>query len=125
MCMCVCTLQKREKGKQKERIGLVTDEPAFALYAVCIEILKEVMAAQDAKHFLSPVDPESDGLPDYLTYIDTPMDLGTILEKATGRGGHYTTPHDIYCDVITVWRNCLIYFTETSPRYVTLSYQDA
>lgn len=73
------------------------------------------MAVQEAKPFLCPVDAELDELPDYLTYIDTPIDLGTIFDKAMG-GGIYNTPHDLYCDVITVWRNCLIYFTETSPR---------
>lgn len=87
----------------------------LASFAVCENVLREIAALPDAEPFLSPVDPEADGLPDYFTYIDSPMDLGTVLENLDA-GEHYATAHDVYSDVINVWRNCLIYFTDNSTR---------
>ncbi|KAG7673970.1 hypothetical protein Ndes2526B_g02554 [Nannochloris sp. 'desiccata'] len=60
--------------------------------------------------FGSPVD--TSALTDYLTIIDTPKDLGTVLADLEGSlegSGPYKTAADVFKDVSLVWSNCLKY----------------
>ena len=47
----------------------------------CQRILKGLKRHREAGPFLLPVDPVALGIPDYLTVIKQPMDLGTISKK--------------------------------------------
>lgn len=58
--------------------------------------------------FLKPVDPMTDGCPDYLTRIDKPMDLGTIKSRLE-KGGCYAGALDVVKDVRLVAANCRKY----------------
>ena len=47
----------------------------------CTALLKPLLKSESATAFLEPVDPVMLQLPDYLTVITQPMDLGTIQNK--------------------------------------------
>ena len=47
----------------------------------CTALLKPLLKMEAAQPFLLPVDPEALHIPDYLTIIKQPMDLGTIQTK--------------------------------------------
>ena len=47
----------------------------------CTALLKPLLKMDSAVAFLEPVDPVALNLPDYLTIITQPMDLGTIQNK--------------------------------------------
>jgi hypothetical protein len=69
-----------------------------------------LMDANVSVLFGSPVD--TDALPDYLTIVDTPKDLGTVLadvESSLEGVGPYNSSLDVYKDVSLVWSNCLKY----------------
>jgi hypothetical protein len=60
--------------------------------------------------FGSPVD--TSALHDYLSIVDTPKDLGTVLadvESSIDGSGPYNQAADVYNDCLLVWSNCLKY----------------
>ena len=60
--------------------------------------------------FGSPVDTAS--LSDYLTIVQTPKDLGTVLEdidRSLQGSGPYKSASDVLNDISLVWSNCLKY----------------
>ncbi|XP_065870446.1 uncharacterized protein [Euphorbia lathyris] len=73
-----------------------------------LAVIKKVMAMDEARPFSAPVDPVSQGLPDYFTVIDTPMDFGTICSNLQS-GVKYMNSDDVYEDVNYIWENCRNY----------------
>ncbi|XP_065870332.1 uncharacterized protein [Euphorbia lathyris] len=73
-----------------------------------LAVIKKVMSMDEAGPFNAPVDPVSQGLPDYFTVIDTPMDFGTICSNLQN-GVKYMNSGDVYKDVNYIWENCCNY----------------
>ncbi|XP_048003911.1 PH-interacting protein-like [Leguminivora glycinivorella] len=57
--------------------------------AACTRVLQELMSSSDAGPFREPV--SLDQVPDYLTIVKSPMDLGTISQKLAS--GRYSRQH--------------------------------
>jgi len=71
---------------------------------------------KNASHFLTPVDPISLGIPDYLNIIKYPMDLQTVEVKL--RDGAYShNPTDFIADIRQIFMNAVIYNQPTSYVY--------
>lgn len=58
--------------------------------------------------FRNPVDPTTDGCPDYLTRIRKPMDYGTVKQRLE-KGSWYTNALDVAKDIRLVASNCREY----------------
>jgi len=69
--------------------------------------------------FREPVDHVGLGLADYLTVVQTPMDLGTIQKKI--ERGQYMGPEDFAHDVRLVWDNAIRYNSAASMFGVVAS----
>eukprot|EP01135_Chromosphaera_perkinsii_P012073 Nk52_evm11s2579 gene=Nk52_evmTU11s2579 len=92
-----------KKGKGLK--GPLTDALKF-----CREVLKELMSTKHkdiAWPFYVPVDPVALNLPDYLTVIKKPMDLGTIKAKLDAKA--YRKAHEFASDIRLVFSNCYRY----------------
>lgn len=76
-------------------------------------LLRALSKKPDAAIFSRPVDPISDGIPDYFDIIHHPMDLGTIRQRLDT--DFYVHPEDFIDDVRRVFRNCFTYNKEDSP----------
>jgi Bromodomain/Cytosine specific DNA methyltransferase replication foci domain len=61
-----------------------------------------------AAPFLQPVNPATDGCPDYLTRVNRPMDYGTISKRLEA-GVFYDSVADVVADVRLVRQNCVQY----------------
>ena len=77
------TLIERRKGLFGGALALGARalDRADAPTQQCAALLKHVMAQPSAYPFTSPVDPVQLGIPDYLTVISNPMDLGTVQRR--------------------------------------------
>ncbi|XP_020533280.1 uncharacterized protein LOC105629656 isoform X2 [Jatropha curcas] len=73
-----------------------------------LAVIKKVMEMDEAVPFSAPVDPVSQGLPDYFSVIDTPMDFGTICSDLQNRV-KYLNSEDVYKAVQYIWENCRKY----------------
>ncbi|KAJ7970695.1 Transcription factor like [Quillaja saponaria] len=73
----------------------------------CQELLKRLMAQQYAWVFNTPVDVVKLNIPDYLTVIKHPMDLGTIKNKIAS--GTYSSPWEFLADVRLTFKNAMTY----------------
>ncbi|CAK7230361.1 hypothetical protein SEUCBS140593_007563 [Sporothrix eucalyptigena] len=61
--------------------------------------------------FREPVDPTSEGIPDYFEKVKRPMDLGTI--KANLDNHRYKTPEEFYGDMNQIFSNVYTYWKRT------------
>ena len=66
--------------------------------------------------FLSPVDPERDGVPDYFDKIKKPMDLGKVMTRL--EENYYPSVEEWKKDVNLIWKNATTYHPEQSYIYV-------
>jgi len=66
--------------------------------------------------FKEPVNPLTDGVPDYLDKITRPMDLSTIKLKMDRR--EYTTADEFAADVRQIATNCYAYHTKGNPTWM-------
>ncbi|KAG0477658.1 hypothetical protein HPP92_012377 [Vanilla planifolia] len=73
----------------------------------CETLLKRLMRHQYAWVFNSPVDVVKLNIPDYLTVIKHPMDLGTIQSNIAS--GVYSNPLDFASDVRLTFSNAMTY----------------
>jgi hypothetical protein len=103
-------------------------------------LLRETLAAPSARPFREPVDtnqvtppcapraspPHSltarvlargAQFPDYLDFVESPMDLGTILTRLLDGG--FQTASDVHREVTRVWANCEVFNGKDAP--ITLS----
>jgi hypothetical protein len=65
--------------------------------------------------FKDPVDPERDGVPDYLTVVKNPMDLTTMKAKMDGR--QYADETEFLADMNQIFTNCYTYWREQDPMW--------
>lgn len=73
----------------------------------CIEIIKTLKQHSNAAPFLEPVDPVKYGIPDYLTIIKNPMDIGTVYARLNKI--EYSVVNDFVSDVRLIFANCIRY----------------
>jgi hypothetical protein len=79
----------------------------FSPFARCKTITQELLDNGLNQEFSHPVDPEMDGLKDYLARVPNPMDLRTIAAKLNEEA--YATPLEWYNDVCLVFENARAY----------------
>jgi hypothetical protein len=66
--------------------------------------------------FKQPVEPEAEGVPDYLEKIKRPMDLGTIKAKMDNR--EYANEEQFLADVRQIFDNCFMDWTKGDPKWM-------
>jgi len=71
----------------------------------CKMVLDKLASDGFASIFLEPVN--TDDFSDYLEYVDTPMDIGTVRSRLENR--KYSGPDQFARDVRKIWQNCKIY----------------
>ena len=81
----------------------------------CIKLLGRLMRQEAAIPFLEPVDPVAMKIPDYLTIIKEPMDLGTV--RANLEQGHYDAPVQVLKDIVLCFDNAIEYNPATEPAH--------
>ncbi|KAK3324655.1 hypothetical protein B0T19DRAFT_402874 [Cercophora scortea] len=65
--------------------------------------------------FKEPVDPVSDGVPDYFDKVTKPMDLGTM--KAKMDAGGYADEAEFLADMNQIFTNCFTYWSKKDAMY--------
>ncbi len=95
-------------GPWKPR-GDMDDGVEAKLIAKAEKTLREIMKRKTAVPFNKPVCPATDGCPDYLERIKSPMDFGTIQKNI--EEGKYKNAIEIVKDVRLVASNCRRYNT--------------
>ncbi|KAK0701801.1 hypothetical protein B0T26DRAFT_744802 [Lasiosphaeria miniovina] len=65
--------------------------------------------------FKEPVDPASDGVPDYLEKVTKPMDLGTMKAKMDRR--EYNDDQEFLADMNQIFSNCYTYWSKKDPMW--------
>eukprot|EP01053_Blabericola_migrator_P009888 Blabericola_migrator_1__9887@NODE_544_length_7726_cov_166_284763_g411_i0_p2_GENE_NODE_544_length_7726_cov_166_284763_g411_i0NODE_544_length_7726_cov_166_284763_g411_i0_p2_ORF_typecomplete_len831_score143_30Bromodomain/PF00439_25/1_5e18Bromodomain/PF00439_25/1_1e04TBX/PF12598_8/16TBX/PF12598_8/12_NODE_544_length_7726_cov_166_284763_g411_i039746466 len=101
-----------ETPKQPPIIDIKGDGRA-AWEAACTHVSQLLESNPLAKHFLQPVNPEADGLPEYFEKVQNPMDLHTVRQKLEGK--LYTHPFRWQHDIRSIFFNAFLYFDEGSP----------
>lgn len=67
--------------------------------------------------FREAIEPEADGVPDYLDKVKRPMDLGTIKRKMDR--GQYGNEEEFAADVRQIFDNCFTYWTPGDAMWRT------
>jgi hypothetical protein len=78
-------------------------EPFFR----CKEIIEKMRRQRNARPFLTAVDPDKLGIPDYYDIIKEPMDLGTVARKL--ERGEYRNFESFAYDVRLIFKNAKTY----------------
>lgn len=97
------SLGKFESGKRPLALGTMNT----VLMKQCETLLGRLMSHQFGWVFENPVDVVKLNIPDYLTIIKHPMDLGSIKKKIAS--GLYSTPLDFLADVRLTFSNAMTY----------------
>lgn len=84
----------------------------------CLMVLEKLSRDPLAEIFLEPVD--LNDFPDYMDYIDTPMDLSTVREKAKNK--KYQGPENFARDMRKIWNNCKVYNQHGSAIWYVADY---
>jgi len=92
--------------KRRSMVHMGVDE----LFEFCQKIMSSLLEHESGWPFLAPVDVVALRLPDYLTIITHPMDLGTINRKLNDQ--EYRRIGEFIIDVRLVWSNCKRYNNE-------------
>ncbi|KAI5168345.1 histone acetyltransferase [Pancytospora epiphaga] len=101
------------KDKYKEECAAPLRTKENFLYDFIFYLISNLQSNSSAWPFLEPVDTTL--VPDYLSVIDTPMDLSTIATKHKNSG--YTTLRQLIDDVYLMSDNCLTYNDPSTPYY--------
>lgn len=89
----------------------------------CEILISKLCSHRLAGPFIKPVDPIALNIPDYLTIITEPMDLGTVRRKLKDRV--YKNPSQMMADIEKVWSNSLLYNpVDTDINKMTITLQD-
>ncbi|KZV58742.1 hypothetical protein F511_18767 [Dorcoceras hygrometricum] len=97
------TSVRNETAKQ----GVTQTTKYIMLMKQCETLLNRMMSQKDAWVFNEPVDVVKLNIPDYVTIIKHPMDLGTIKGKL--RSNQYSSPMDFAADVRLTFENAFTY----------------
>ncbi len=81
-------------------------------------LLTQLLGAPCCEPFLRPVDPVSDGAPDYYEVIEEPIDLSTIRTKLSS--GVYAHPSAFFGDLMLMVSNSKKYNTRTVSASIAL-----
>ncbi|KAG2316307.1 hypothetical protein Bca52824_019429 [Brassica carinata] len=92
---------------ESTRKELTASAPDTALMKQCDTLLKKLWSHPHSWVFQAPVDVVKLNLPDYLTIIKHPMDLGTVKKKLAS--GVYSSPHEFAADVRLTFTNAMTY----------------
>ena len=95
-------------GPDSKRVKVENDKRVDELFKELAQIIhRKLWGKKECMYFKEPVDVIKLKIPDYHTYIKTPMDLGTVKQKLTKR--EYSTPLEVCEDIRLIWRNCATY----------------
>ena len=81
----------------------------------CNKLLGRLMRQEAAIPFLEPVDPVAMNIPDYLTIIKRPMDLGSVRAKL--QQNRYAEPAQVLKDIVLCFDNAIEYNPATEPAH--------
>ena len=86
---------------------------------VADDVLRKITRQRGIGPFLTPVDHTALGLDDYLSVIETPMDLGTVESRFKGTDGEkeYALPKDYYREMKLVFENAKRYNPQGSELH--------
>ncbi|CAH2045228.1 unnamed protein product [Thlaspi arvense] len=94
-------------GKFESSKEPVASAPNVTLMKQCDTLLKKLWSHPHAWVFQAPVDVVKLNIPDYLTIIKHPMDLGTVKKNLAS--GAYLSPHEFAADVRLTFTNAMTY----------------
>lgn len=89
------------------------------IWSEVVKIVEKIRKNTKSEPFRQPVDPIKLKIPDYLTVIQRPMDLGTVLKQLRSKPLQYNNPQEVATDVRQIWLNCRTYNGPNHP--VTVS----
>ncbi|KAF8100934.1 hypothetical protein N665_0214s0093 [Sinapis alba] len=92
---------------ESTRKELTASAPDASLMKQCDTLLKKLWSHPHSWVFQAPVDVVKLNLPDYLTIIKHPMDLGTVKKNLAS--GVYSSPHEFAADVRLTFSNAMTY----------------
>ncbi|XP_048595247.1 transcription factor GTE8-like isoform X2 [Brassica napus] len=95
------------RGWNRGSSGKFESLPDTALMKQCDTLLKKLWSHPHSWVFQAPVDVVKLNLPDYLTIIKHPMDLGTVKKNLAS--GLYSSPHEFAADVRLTFTNAMTY----------------
>ncbi|GAA6073273.1 bromodomain and WD repeat-containing protein 3 isoform X5, partial [Tachysurus ichikawai] len=108
------TGQKRS-GQSSQKRGVVLDVQAW--FGQCKELVRRMITSPDSEPFRQPVDLFT--YQDYRDIIDTPMDLGTVMETLVG--GNYENPIEFAKDVRLIFSNSKAYTPNKKSRIYSMT----
>lgn len=73
----------------------------------CLRVMRQLLSYRVASMFAQPVDPERDECPTYRQVVQTPMDLGTIVQKLNDDA--YESVTSWRADVECIWENAFLF----------------
>lgn len=76
-------------------------------YKAAQEIVQTIMGMESAFYFWKPVDPDTDGAPEYYNIIPCPMSFLQVQDKLDRKV--YKSPEEFITDVRNIWQNAKIY----------------
>ncbi|ESQ32750.1 hypothetical protein EUTSA_v10003722mg [Eutrema salsugineum] len=94
-------------GKFESTKESMASAPNMTLMKQCDTLLKKLWSHPHAWVFQAPVDVVKLNIPDYLTIIKHPMDLGTVKKNLAS--GVYSSPHEFAADVRLTFTNAMTY----------------
>lgn len=108
---------------QKRRSGAYLEGRTFSTASkldFCADLLTRMLSGPGfwtrlVGPFRDPVEPEEDGVPDYLDKVKRPMDLMTIKSKMDRRA--YKDDEEFAGDVRQIFDNCFTYWKRGQPMY--------
>jgi len=88
-----------------------TDQRMMKVYLALDEIVQRLISDPEAESFINPVNTEQN--PQYLKYVQTPMDLTNVRHKL--HNGEYKNIAHFSSDIRLIWENCFKFNEISSP----------
>lgn len=98
--------------------GLVIKSPEIK--EICGPLIEEILRHNNGYVFASPVDPVALRIPDYLTIVKKPIDLGTIKKRLDT--GYYRDINECAGDVKLCFDNAMLYNPRTCEVHQVAKY---
>ena len=117
-----------ESSEIEEKVGLRPPRPHEAdlgnmdvstpdgqLWKKCLDIWRSLFDHESSEPFRAQVDRATD--PRYYSVVTSPVDLGTMGWKMKRGGrGSYSSPIDVKQDILKIFENCNLYYTDPSSH---------